>query len=62
MSNEYSDWVTVVASDLDSTPVWRGPREAAQEWIDSPEGRAFNRAIAHQGDKLQIREGLGFDK
>lgn len=60
MSTERSDWVTVVASD-DQSPIWSGPRTNAQEWIDSPQGQSFNRALSHQGAKLVIREGSVFE-
>ena len=55
MTIDYSDWVSVVTSD-DSTPIWSGPLDAAQHFIDSPQGQSFNRALSHRGAHLVIGE------
>lgn len=55
MTIDYSDWVSVVTSD-DSTPIWSGPLDAAQQFIDSPQGQSFNRALSHRGARLVIDE------
>lgn len=55
MTIDYSDWVSVVTSD-DSTPIWSGPRENAQPWLDSPQGQSAARALRHQGVTLVIAE------
>lgn len=52
---DYSTWATVVASD-DRTPIWSGPREDAQAWIDSPLGQSAARALAHRGAGLVVGE------
>lgn len=52
---DYSNWVTVATSD-DHTPIWSGPRENAEEWLKSPEGKSAARALAHRGIKLQIED------
>lgn len=52
---DYSDWVTV-ATDDDDTPIWSGPRENAQEWIDSPQGKSVARALSHRRVKLTVRD------
>ena len=50
---DYDNWVTVATSD-DRTPIWSGPAENAQPWIDSPQGQSCARALAHQGAALVI--------
>ena len=52
---DYSDWVTV-ATDDDDTPIWSGPRENAEKWLESDQGKSMARALSHQGVKLVTRE------
>lgn len=53
----YENWVSVVTSD-DQTPMWSGPREKAQEWLDSPQGQSMSRALSHQGITLVVSEKM----
>ena len=55
MTIDYSTWVSVVTSD-DSTPIWSGPKDQAQPFIDSPQGQSAARALRHQGVTLVIDE------
>lgn len=52
---DYGDWVTI-ATDDDDTPIWSGPRENAEEWLDSPQGKSMARALSFQNVKLVTRD------
>lgn len=51
---DYTGWVTLATSD-DDTPIWSGPPENAQEWLDSDQGQSFTRALAHRKITLVTR-------
>lgn len=51
----YEGWVSVVTSD-DQTPIWSGPRENAEAWLESPQGQSMARALSHRNITLVVTE------